>query len=309
MKVCELYDHVAQLGFEDTMLEYDRHFILSANRALFEVASLRPQTSHVLIHHEPMENMIKNYSFAPVKKMSDIVYTADGAKAFYFEACGYGYCHVERCREVDNVWVWEDCYAPIAISSPGTYMPFRNFITVDSNFVNGEVRLRFTGDYTFYVRNAALYEEILGPNVSDIPAFEPFTSYDVPMMADDFLRLYKPPIVDDGTHAYLRGSEYDIENGKAILLPYDKPGVYKVRYIRKPAPIVDTESPATLQDVIDLDEDLCQLMPLLIAAYVWADDEDAKAQYYLSQYQQQAALIRATEAKSEPVQYRSTYGW
>ena len=96
MKVCELYDHVAQLGFEDNLLEYDRHFVLTANRALYEVAALRPQTGSVLVHHEPLENMINNSSFAPLKKTDDIIFTEDGAKAFYFEALGHGTCHVER---------------------------------------------------------------------------------------------------------------------------------------------------------------------------------------------------------------------
>ena len=307
MRVCELYDHVAQLGFEDTMLEYDRHFVLTANRALYEVAVLRPQTGSVLVHHEPLENMINNSSFAPLKKIDDIIFMEDGAKAFYFEAYGIGSCHVEKYNE--STGTWTDCYAPIAINSPNTYTAYRNFFKYDNEFVEGQVRLRFTGDYVFYVRNVAIYQYLLGANAADIPAYEPYTAYDISAMAPDFLTLYKPPIVDDGTHDYLSGNEYDVENGRVVQLPYGKPGVYKIRYNRKPTAIADDGDPAHNTAVIDLDEDLCQLLPCLIAAFVWADDEDAKAQYYLAQYNAQAALIMAKTRNTEPVQYKNTYGW
>ena len=344
------------------MLEYDRHFVLTANRALFEVSALRPQTGHVLVHHEPLENMIGNSTFEPMKKIDDVVFTEDGAKAFYFEAIGTGVCHVEHFNvgqiatfmaikgktnsdmaellgmdlslfnkkmsgaegkkfssiEVDTMCdilkisyndLFTDCFAPITINSPGRYTAYRNFIKYDDNFIDGEVRLRFTGDYVYFIRNVAMYEHIMSGNVADIPAFEPFTEYDISAMADNFLALGKPPIVDDATHAYLNGSEYDMENGRIILLPYDRPGVYKVRYTKKPTPIADDGAPAENQANIDLDEDLCQLLPYLIAAFVWADDEDAKAQYYLQQYKAQEALILATQRNPEPVPYRNTYGW
>ena len=307
MKVCELYDHVAQLGFEDTMLEYDKHFVLTANRSLYEVASLRPQTGSILIHHEPMENMITNFSFAPQKKTDDIVFMEDGAKAFYFEACGLGTCHVEKYNE--STGTFTDCFAPIAINSKGHYTAYRGFIKYDNNFVEGEVRLRFTGNYVYYIRNVALYEYILSDEVNDIPAFEPYTKYDVSAMCSDFLTFCRPPIEDDEEHKFLSGVDYDLENDRVILLPYDKPGVYKVRYNRKPLPIANDGDPANNESVIDLDEDLCQLLPLRIAAFVWADDEDAKAQYYLAQYNAQAALIMAQTRNAAPVQYRNTYGW
>ena len=310
MKVCELYDHVAQLGFEDDLLEYDKHFVLTANRSLFEVAALRPQVGSVLIHHEPLENLIKD-TFAPQKKIDEVIFSADGAKAFYFEVCGTGEVYVEWFNTTSGEWT--NCYpggqSKISFATGGSFAAFRGHFKYDGAFCTGEVRLRFAGDYVYSYRNVALYRNLMGALETDIPACEAYTAYDMSILANKFLSLCRPPIVDDGTHKYLTGGEYDIENDRIILLPYDQPGVYKIRYNRQPAKIEDDGDPAHNEADIDLDEDLCELLPLLIAAYVWADDEDAKAQYYLNNYNQQAAIIMAKARNTTPVRFRDTNGW
>ena len=54
MTVSQLYNSVAQLGFEDSLEEDDR-FIFAANRALLQVNAIRPVTSAYVINHKPME--------------------------------------------------------------------------------------------------------------------------------------------------------------------------------------------------------------------------------------------------------------
>ena len=329
MKVRELYDHVAQLGFEDNMQEYDKHFVLTANRALFQVSALRPETRSIIIHHEPLDNMISNATglFTPQKKVQDVIFMADGAKSYYFEAIGNGTCAIEwfvpdteseddvpsdnhppRYIGPDDTGTWYPCASPISISTK-TYQAFRGFFKHDGAFINGRVRLRFTGDYVFFFKNVALYQYILGDAIADIPAFLPTTSYDVSDMTTDFLRFCDSPIVDDASHECLNTSEYDIENETCICLPYDKPGSYKVEYYRKPNLIVDDGDSAHCDDKIDLAEDLCEILPLLIASFVWADDEPAKSEYYYTIYNAQAAIVVANARRVKPAQYRSTYGW
>jgi len=309
MRVCELYDHVAQLGFEEDMQEYDKHFLLTANRALFQVAQLRPETSCIEILHDPMPNMWKDCTFEPQKCIGETIFYADNVKAYYFEARGNITVNVERYDNDSGVYV--PCRTPITISNKD-YTQYRGFFAYDNDtvFPSGEVRLRFVSDYLYYVRNIALYEHLLSGNTEDIPAYEAFTRYDISELADDFLQLCKPPIVDDGRHLYLMNSEYDVENNRIVLLPHDRPGTYSIHYYKKPNPIVlGTVSLSESQDVVDLDEDLCSILPMLIASYVWADDEPDKAEYYLTLYNTQAALIMSKARDNSPVPYRDTHGW
>jgi hypothetical protein len=50
-------------------------------------------------------------------------------------------------------------------------------------------------------------------------------------------------------------------------------------------------------------------MPLLVASYVWLDDEPAKASYYLSLYREQEALIKAEEKRLNPITIKNVNGW
>jgi hypothetical protein len=44
-------------------------------------------------------------------------------------------------------------------------------------------------------------------------------------------------------------------------------------------------------DEIDLDEDICQILPLLVASYVWLDDEEEKSSVYRSLFYREAESI------------------
>ena len=60
---------------------------------------------------------------------------------------------------------------------------------------------------------------------------------------------------------------------------------------------------------IELDEELCALLPNLVAGYIWLDDEPAKAEFYLSLYREQVAEIKSQINHLRPVRYRNKNGW
>ena len=68
------------------------------------------------------------------------------------------------------------------------------------------------------------------------------------------------------------------------------------------------DADAVTDTVIDLEDELVALLPLLVAAYVWADDEPAKCEYYLSLYREQEAQIKSAIKNIEPVTV-TTNGW
>jgi hypothetical protein len=61
--------------------------------------------------------------------------------------------------------------------------------------------------------------------------------------------------------------------------------------------------------VIDLDPELCTLLPLLVASYVWLEDEEEKASYYMNLYRERAADIERKNRSYAPIKIKNIYGW
>ena len=303
MRVQELYEQVAGLGFEKS-LEDEDWFYQAANRALLQVNYLRPAISSYVINHKPMKNLVES-GFSPIERSEDLIYETENAKAYYFQADGIGTVFIERFNTDSNNWVMVDA---VEMTGARRFSEYSGFIRDGKKFITGQVRLRFSGDYLYSVKNVAMYEHIYSDDAADIPAYEAYTRYDMTALTNDFLTLSTPPITEDEEYEKLSG-DYDVEGGRVILLPYSVTGCFKVLYNRRPKELINKGSAQDDEDVIDLDEELCSLIPVLIASYIWLEDEPDRAQYYYSQYQARAGEILAREKNLSPVQYRSCNGW
>lgn len=301
MKVNECYRQVAQLGFEDS-LESDERFVYTLNRALLQVANLRPATRACFINHAPLPNAIQQESHSPLRA-SDLVFECSDVKAFYLEVCGNGVFCVEK-PTADR---WEPLYTEI-VSTNGVFVPRRGLIKDGDAFVHGVVRMRFTGDYLWHVRNVAMYHEVYSDNAEDIPAYEAYTAYNIDGMVDDFLSFADPPI-DSSSFHHAMPNLYDIENGRTILLAREASGYYKVTYNHRPKEVVYANSVDEDETVIDLDEDLCALLPNLIASYVLLEDDPNMAQYYAALYNNAAMETKLAARNRKPVRVTNVTGW
>lgn len=304
MNVAELYKQTAQLGFEDSLDDSDR-FYYAANRALLQVCKIRPAVGYYLINHKPLENLVVNATFSPVEKIDDLIYEASDAKSYYFETDGNGVLYVELYNAGTDKW---DIISTQTLTSKRTFVPYRGFIKKDGSFINGLIRLRFTGEFLYSVKSVAIYRNLISGDVADIPAYEAFTRYDIKELVSDFLALSCPPIQEADGHAVLN-QEYAQEGDSTILLPYNQKGVFKVLYERRPKEIVNTGETTNDNAVVDLDDELCSLMPILIAAYVWVDDEPSKSEYYMSLYRERVQEITYKQKDTAPVYMKNTNGW
>lgn len=300
MRVSELYNQVAGLGFESS-LESDARFYQAANRALLRVADVRPEARYHIINHKPLPNVIAgSHGFAPIERSEELCLEANGGKSYYFECDGNGVAFIENVKDGAVTVLGE-----ITLRSDNRV--FRAYSGFFKNAKDGLVRLRFTGDYTYSIKFAAIYDRIYSDRAEDIPAYEPYTRYDISKAVGDFLALASPPITEDEEHRVL-GKDYSVENGRVILLPYDKAGCYKVAYKHRPSPISDEESADSNHDEIDLDPDLAELMPLACAVYILAEDEPDLVNHYNEQYQARVSEIVSRTRDYDPVQIL-TNGW
>lgn len=304
MTVSELYGQVAGLGFED-ILEDDNRFYHAVNRALLQVSTLRPAIGAYVLNHKPMENALSGASFSPIEKSdTDLIYEAEDVKAYYFEADGTGVAYIERLDPASGAW---RIIGEVPFSNGKTFRASKGFIKDGTDFFEGAVRIRFCGEYLYSVKCVAMYRRLYSADAADIPPYEAFTRYDMAVLASDFLSLESPPIVDaDGTRL---SYGYEVESGRVILLPHGCKGVYRVLYRKKPAEIENIGDAGENDTEIAFDEEICSLLPLLVAAYIWMDDEPEKAQYYMNLYRERAADLQSRTRSVAPVMMKNVYGW
>lgn len=307
MKVSELYRQVAQLGFEET-LENGSRFYYALNRALLQVAAIRPAISSYIINHRVLKNLLSGSSLTPIERSKDLCFEATGAKSYYFEADGNGQVNIDIYDPTAEK-LWRTIHTE-DLKSSGNFVAYKGLIKDGKSFVSdgARVRLCFTGNYLYYVKNIAMYSNVYSDDPKDIPEYGAFASYDMSKLTDDFLSFDSPPIKADGDLVVLNQG-YRIEGNTTVVIPYNAEGCYKVLYKRKPKQIAGIIDPSENETVIDLDPELCELMPLLIAAYIWLEDEPDMAGFYLNLYRERAAEIELRTSIPKSVTIRSVNGW
>lgn len=301
MKVKDIYSEVARLGFE-TLLEDTVGFYQALNRALLQVASVRPEVKAVEVNHAPLQNLL-SVGAGQISKhegRKDLIFTAPRAAAYAFECDGIGEAYIEECNG-ENTW------SPIADVSldgnHGVYKAYKGVVETNGH----PVRLRFSGNYTYYVKNVAVYSEVYSDKAEDVPLYNATCSYDISTLVDDFLALASPPISFEDGFKYL-SSGYRVESGKRLVLPYEEKGIYNVQYYKRPRAINLTDRPTEDNAEIELDDEIVTLLPLRIAADVWLEDEPEKAQHYMSLYRERAEDMRTRTRNQSPIEYRLN-GW
>lgn len=300
MKIKELYEAVAKLGFEDN-LEDIPAFFHAAQRAIVQVNALRPLCAILEIYENCPENIATAGGFRTIEHAGeDLIIEAEGAKAYYFEAKGCGGCVIEVFDGEEWVRVDEITFDCTKFEAK------RGFVKLDDEFVSLPTRMRFIGDYVYSVRNCAFFDKVYSPRAEDIPSYAEFIRYDLRELVNNFLSFADRPLVGD----YERlNAGYVLESNGVIRVPRELCRELKIKYKRLPARLEYRDKPTEDEREIELDADLCELLPLLVAAYIWADEGDGKYALYLELYRERAAEIERRERSKEPCEYKIVGGW
>ena len=304
MNVAELYEQVAQLGFETSLEDGTDRFYHAAGRALLQINALRPRRGVCDISHMTPRNEVRNATFVPFQRYEDECFEGAGIKSYYFECDGNGVLYVEALED-DGSW---SIIQHKELRSNRAFKAYRGLVKRDGAPYLGTVRLRFSGEYVYSLRCVALYAHLYGQSEEDIPAYAPYTPYDMSTLAEDFMTFCEPPIKQEECSSALNQA-YRVEQNRVLMLPYGEDGFYRVHYNRRPKQLVNTGDPDEDMMELDLDADLAAMMPLLTAAYIWAEDEPELAEYYLTLYRERAAEVAASDRNFNSVPIRNVYGW
>ena len=303
MKIRELYESVAKLGFEDS-LEDIPAFFYAANRAMLQINALRPLLAIGEIYHRACDNKVLGAGHdIRYYTGEDIIIDAAGAvRAYYFETLGTGEARIEIYNSVHGAWEIKDNIT----FSDNEFTAHKGLIKPDGAFTDEAVRLRFIGEFAYRYRNVAFYDVVFSNDDEDIQPYTEFVRYDLKKVCEGFIELAEQPMRE----GFLKlGTNYVLESPSILLIKREHAEDVKIKYKKEPKRLKYTDNPAKDETELELDSELSELVPLLVAAYIWADEGDGKYALYLELYRERAAEIERRSRSKEPAEYKLVGGW
>ena len=276
MTLNELKRRVMHLGFEEAF-EDEGRFLTSLSRALYTAFLDRPRIKISSVYIPKRVGSLLSEVFA---------YTPGCEVTFELSGCAFS-CRVSGRGELTVTD--GGVRRKIAFSGPREVR----------EHISGTASLSFSGDYSYTVTSLAVFSALSGPDVSDIPIYLDSHRIDLKSHLLDFLAPTDPPRYPSGE--YVRGAE--IVSG-TLIIPHSVSGELSLRYYR--APQIPTGERG--DEVIDMPEELSELIPLLVASYVWLDDDPEKAEYYRALYDSGISSLNRSLYRSVGAEYK-TDGW
>ncbi len=288
MKVKELYNAVALLGFEHEIDEEDT-FYPALNTALHDIFRMAPTKRRALLAHYPPDTLVADTEKV-LYSNGVLSYKVEGAKAYYIEISGKGVITLDNGGESSDE-PFDKTYG---------YQVKRGFCRKKDGDFPAETVITIKAETLCKIRAIAIYGEIATLQTEDIPALEKYIVYDLDRIFPDFSMLVAQPKWNEGntlTDFYSDGKRLSIPRADRgdILIEYT-PKIYEYT--------IDDENKE-----IDIPDEYIGALKLLIASYVWLDDNASRAQYYKGLYNEEIALISAKHRDLNPVKYESVNNW
>lgn len=280
MTVKYVRDAVLAYGYSPDLAENDILFYAAINRALREINRVRPVCAVKTIVHEPYAPVAREDRVQEYEPGHTLSFVAS-ARSCVFEADGVGTVSATS-NGVEKSTTWNGGVG---------------WDTVVFSFTDlTEITLTFSGNYGYHVRNIAFFSQEnpptgYGPNVVE---------YNLPELFDDFSIISE--IRKDGasfSHPFL-----SIIDGRLLRIPESERGTYEIVYEVKLPRYTGESNDA---DEIPLDDELCDILPLLVASIVWSDQGERElSTYYRNQYKEALSTI---EPKRRVLHVIDTRGW
>ena len=276
MTLNELKESVLALGFEDRV-EDEELFRITAERAQRQLFRDLPSFTEARIIAE-MPRVLSTER--RVRHGSEDITLPISGLAYSFVSSGVGSYIVSDkngSRQVD-------------FSSPRE--EHRGFIA------GGEGTITLTGRTAFTLFSLTTFSEISSENVADIPIYTERLAINLSERIRDLLFTEGDPVSCEGFTV----AGITVDDG-ILTLPYGTEGEIVIKYARAPRPLPDSGDGEI--DVSPMGE---AVLPLLVAAFAWLDDDPDRSQYYMALYRSALADGRAARP-SFTEEIKNTGGW
>lgn len=272
----ELKAQVAGLGFERTVSDDDS--LLRATERALSILHLdlpRPRTKRIYIRAPKLTKVYKT------------IYH-NGGESEEFDLCGTAFSF--RPHGDGEYLIFE--------GDTATRVKFFAANGVVKSVLSGTAKIRFEGDFDYIVTSLASFGGKYDVSLSDVCEYAEKREIQIGDMIDDFSALAERPVCIGSKTSVAE----IVTRGGVLYLPFLFDGEIEISYFPRPMP------PKKNAEDLDIPSGAEHLFPLLVASFIWLDDDEGKAQYYMALYRDGInRLIRITP--SERCEKYPTNGW
>ena len=279
MTLQELKRDTQALGFETDHID-DEIFIPAVNRSLRNIFNDLCITKKVKLYAEPIIPLTIVDKARHFGRSSE-TYPLSG-KAWSFEVSGVGSFRIKDGHEEK-------------VTEFNTQREvFRGFLKYGGS-------ITFLGNFSYTAYGLATFDYLISDELSDIPVVCHNREYDMRKIRPDFLSFADYPKTTDNQRIY----EARMADG-VLTLPNKFEGEFSVLYKRAPRSVtLDTPD----DECIDISSGAEALLPLLVASYVWLEDNEERAKYYKTLYKEGLERLIPTLKQRISYDYVRTNGW
>ena len=296
-----LFEQMLALGGKESFVEEElANRFHAINRAAFEVNRLFPVTRKIQLVNYPLTPVAFYGPIRVHRGGEDITIDASGVRSLAFAVSGGdGEARVYEVREDGNA---KDTLKSITFGKTPTFEIKKVLIAGNAR----NVRLEFTGDFNYLIRNISFYGDAESDSEKDVKIYSSWAEYDVSKigeLGDRFMAFDSAPVRFndlslDSPH------DYRIE-GSTVYLRADKPGVYEVTVQLKPSHISDKTQ------TVEIDPQLEDLVALRAAVHLYSLTDNEIADRCNAEYQRLLPLVMAKlrRVKTQNVYRNVLKGW
>ena len=305
MTVKKLFEQIRMLGGKRELDSgYESLGVFSAaNRALFEVNRLFPVTQKIQLVNYPLVPVHYCRGIRVHKGGEDIQINASGIRSLAFAVSGgAGRARIYAVSCSDS---GEEILTELKSFEWDPLTSFEVKKCICSRDKE-QIRIVFDGEFNYLVKDVSMYGELVGEREDDIEIFSEWVKYDlseIKYAGARFMAFASTPVRFNRVSL---NSPYDYKiEGSAIYLRSDKPGVYELEYMQKPQEIRNEDD-----GEIEIEAQLCDLVALRAAYYLYSMTDEEIAEKRNNEYNQLLAVALANARKIKTQNgYRDRKGW
>jgi len=304
LRLLDEYSSRGMVQSENKTADYNLKIQSLANDAVSDLSVTFAKIPEVFeIAHYPIKNSVFDDTSTPkqiIPGSGDFSISLKSAKACYFEAIGPGTAVIEEMLDGAVYTAIETIDIPVTVTA---FTAYRRLIASSSEA--HVVRLRFTGQYLFLVRNYVLYP-ISFYNEAAVQAHSDWVAYDLPdnFFKLNFIEARKP------TRQYANYQNYRLRPDKKILFnTYDSPLNLILHFWRKPI-LLSYSGVLNIDDqlILDISDEAARLVPYFCAGKIFlTEGDETKGTLLVNIYESRKAALSLDIGVNSGS--RSLYGW
>lgn len=169
-----------------------------------------------------------------------------------------------------------------------------------AGYVDSDTVLTLHSDLPFTVHRFSHFRNLLAKSEEDIPTGKRYREYSLRSLFPDFMSAVGE--AKDGEGHSISGAAISTDS---LIMPSSYVGEVRITYRAAPPEIDRNNTDADIK----LPRDSEHLVALLVASFMWLDDDSEKAYYYASLYREGINALKRSRERQGSTAFHDVTGW